>query len=382
MVVAAGCFLCRRRSEKPALKRHETSTEIRKSFHTGNTDTAQNTEILPTPWKTDNSLKCISILGEGTFGKVFKAVNPQNLDNPFVAIKCVDIRKMLKLSCTPGCTTSTTTESNHTSKNVDTNILTTLLNEIDVLSQLSNDHVVRYIDSWAEAEDFSCHKLDRFKLQEYVKSLLTSSLSLPCCILSPYNNIFIRMELCQFTLKYFLVKIDPQNLGIRHVATIFNDVATGLKYIHQKGFIHRDIKPGNLFCKQEQGEGYIWKIGDFGLATRLAEHPDKNYGQLGTKWYWSPEMSRNYSYTTKTDMYSLGLTFLEIVKHGRDEFEMFKLAEKLNVLRSVERSVYLREAVQDKFAPWQKVIAKLVEPEQSKRFDCNKLEVILCNISY
>lgn len=336
-----------------------------------NNDTEEATpDIFPKPWKTDDSLRCIKLIGEGSYSKVYKALDQADVVNPNVAVKCVDIRGMLRT-----CIESDTTR--------EAGVLATLLNEIVVLSVLSSEYVVRYISCWAEAEDSSQHKLDRDNLQEYVEILLSRSAETSTSILwAPRSNIYIKMELCQYTLKYFLenCRLIP-DFGNGHIAPIFRDVTMCLKHIHAKGFIHRDIKPGNIFCKMNKTGGCTWVIGDFGLATKY--FGDRRFGNVGTKDYWSPELRSGSGYTTKTDMYSLGLLFLELLQRKCLDTNMSKISAQLGKLsNSKQRFLYLKVLVEDKFVIWVKLINKLVNPGDTNRICCKELEIALSRIRY
>ncbi|OXA64382.1 Eukaryotic translation initiation factor 2-alpha kinase 1 [Folsomia candida] len=378
-------FMHRRRQKIVVVKRNEPSVEFRKRFSQIDTDhTNESTQVIAKPWMTDESLQCMDLLGEGSFGKVYKVYDPNDFVYPYIAVKCVDVRKTLILSCASASSSTNAPSSSATASNStrNTNLLPKLLNEILVQSKLQDRNVVRYINYWVEAEGRNPEKLNSIELHAYVLKLLEESYSLAWCNFYPSSNIFIKMELCHFTLKSFLAYAQIPSVVNGHAAVIFKDITTGLKHIHGEGFIHRDLKPGNIFCQKNPDGVCIWKIGDFGLTTELNRHAGGNTGQVGTERYRSPEMWRGSRYTTKTDMYSLGVVFLELVKRGGEEYEMFRVVERLRLVRNSERSLYLKGLVQAKFSVWVKVIAKLVELDQTKRLDCDELQVMLGNVNY
>lgn len=83
-------------------------------------------------------------------------------------------------------------------------------------------------------------------------------------------------------------------------------MARGLNYIHQKGLVHRDVKPGNVMLTR-QGSA---RITDFGLA-RLFESGSSSRGGF-TLAYASPEQEAGQPVTAKTDVWSLAVTLLEM----------------------------------------------------------------------
>ncbi len=79
------------------------------------------------------------------------------------------------------------------------------------------------------------------------------------------------MEYCEgLTLRDIIVS-DKELKKKDKYALIFQ-ILQGLVYIHEKGLIHRDLKPMNIFLK----EGFIVKIGDFGLATTISSLENKH----------------------------------------------------------------------------------------------------------
>ena len=95
------------------------------------------------------------------------------------------------------------------------------------------------------------------------------------------------------------------------IATILKSITEALAYIHQNGQIHRDIKPGNAII----GEDGTIKIGDFGVAATLLEQGQRRrarYTQIGTPCYMAPEVLQDSGHTQKADIWSLGITAIEL----------------------------------------------------------------------
>jgi serine/threonine-protein kinase len=82
------------------------------------------------------------------------------------------------------------------------------------------------------------------------------------------------------------------------------DVASGLAHAHERGIIHRDIKPHNILL-DERGSP---KLTDFGIARALDGTTSHNRSYLGTAAYASPEQLRGERVTPKSDVYSFGAT--------------------------------------------------------------------------
>jgi serine/threonine protein kinase len=81
-------------------------------------------------------------------------------------------------------------------------------------------------------------------------------------------------------------------------------VARGLRAAHEKGLIHRDIKPGNILFAGEE----MAKIGDFGLAVAAEQNAEAQNEIWGTPYYVTPERLNNEPEDFRSDIYSLGAT--------------------------------------------------------------------------
>ena len=86
-------------------------------------------------------------------------------------------------------------------------------------------------------------------------------------------------------------------------------IADGLAYAHQQGVIHRDLKLRNVFLARSQNV----KIGDFGLAKAMGSETKTIMKGLGTPAYVAPEQIQGRSTTARTDIYSLGVMYYQML---------------------------------------------------------------------
>ena len=94
---------------------------------------------------------------------------------------------------------------------------------------------------------------------------------------------------------------------------IMEQLCDGLGFAHAKGVVHRDLKPGNIHV---QPNGQV-KILDFGLA-RLGDSDITRTGTvMGTPNYMSPEQIRGQKVDARSDVFSLGAVFYELLSHHR-----------------------------------------------------------------
>lgn len=101
-----------------------------------------------------------------------------------------------------------------------------------------------------------------------------------------------------------------RRLGVAEALRVAEDVLRGLEHAHRRGVIHRDIKPANLFLDADGNA----LIGDFGLARAESLPPITEDGVVvGTFAYMAPELAFGAAATPSSDIYSVGVTFYELL---------------------------------------------------------------------
>ena len=123
--------------------------------------------------------------------------------------------------------------------------------------------------------------------------------------------IYMAMELLEGRDLKDLIRSRDAHLGDK--LAIMEQLCDGLGFAHAKGVVHRDLKPGNIHV---QPNGQV-KILDFGLA-RLGDSDITRTGTvMGTPNYMSPEQIRGQKVDARSDVFSLGAVFYELLCHHR-----------------------------------------------------------------
>ncbi len=159
--------------------------------------------------------------------------------------------------------------------------------------------------------------------------------------------------------------MESKAAAIQEVVRIGIEAAEALEHAHQRGVIHRDVKPGNLLVEKS---GKVW-LTDFGLARRDLDVTATATGaMLGTPRYMSAEQisNREELIDARTDIYSLGATLYEMAT-GRPPFDSQSPLELLTQIQRDEPTA-LRKKDPSIPIPLELVILKCLDKEPQRRY--------------
>ncbi|XP_074252023.1 interferon-induced, double-stranded RNA-activated protein kinase isoform X2 [Saimiri boliviensis] len=175
--------------------------------------------------------------------------------------------------------------------------------EVKALAELDHVNIVHYNGCWdgfdydPESSDYDPDSSDYDP--ENSKNNLRSMT----------KCLFIQMEFCgKGTLDQWIDERRGKEQDKVLSLEFFEQITTGVDYIHSKNLIHRDLKPSNIFLVDTKQI----KIGDFGLVTSLKDD-EKRTRNRGTLRYMSPEQISSQEYGKEVDLYALGLIFAELL---------------------------------------------------------------------
>lgn len=106
-------------------------------------------------------------------------------------------------------------------------------------------------------------------------------------------------------------RIAEGGLSVGEILDIMVEMARGLDFAHQKGFVHRDVKPGNILFRKD-GTAVL---ADFGIAKAMDSSSSSTVAgaSIGTPDYMSPEQARAEPVDGRSDLYSLGTMLYEML---------------------------------------------------------------------
>lgn len=273
----------------------------------------------------------IEKIGEGSFGKVYKAKRTERGRSFYSAIKIISI------PASKGELDSVRAETNNeqSTREYFRNLVEDCIQEIYTMEHFcGNSHVVSFED---------------FKVVEYLDEIGW--------------DISIRMEY----LTSFMDYCTGKELTEKEVIKLGCDLAMALIYCRKLNIIHRDVKPENIFVSRF-GD---FKLGDFGIAREQA-HTMSNMSKKGTYSYMAPEIYKGEKYDSSIDIYSLGIVLYKLMNQNRLPF--LSLDKQLITYRDKENALARRLAGEKMPAPvnasaaFSHIILKACAYEPGKRY--------------
>lgn len=220
-----------------------------------------------------------ALLGEGSFGKVFKAEREEFGEKFYSAIKVLSVPRSSQDIIQERKQGMNDYEIHEYFKSV----VQDLVNEIVLMENLKGASNIVNIDDYRIIE-----RNDEIGW-----------------------DIFIRMEL----LTPFDELLNSPDYTYMDVLKMGVDICTALEMCEYNNIVHRDIKPDNIFISK-YGE---YKLGDFGISRQL-DKTQANMSRKGTLNFMAPEVYKGESYGSSVDTYSLGLVMYKLLNNNRLPF--------------------------------------------------------------
>jgi len=156
---------------------------------------------------------------------------------------------------------------------------------------------------------------------------------------------------------------DENKISVDEAVSIIRQVLQGLECAHQENIIHRDLKPANIM-RDVQGRVVVM---DFGLARTVAGEGMTGTGMLvGTLEYMSPEQAQCLPLDARSDIFSVGLIFYELLT-GKTAYPAESAIASL-VKRTRERAIPACELDQSIPEVLSRIVSRCLEPEPKMRY--------------
>jgi serine/threonine kinase 3 len=150
-----------------------------------------------------------------------------------------------------------------------------LMSEVRFLEQCNSPHIVSYVGSYCATDK---------------------------------SKVWIAMEYCDGGSVSDMIHICDLKLDEKQISAILKGTITGLNYLHKKKQIHRDLKAANILLSADGTA----KLADFGVSAQLTNSVGKRKTAVGTPYWMAPEVLREDFYEQSADIWSLGITAIEL----------------------------------------------------------------------
>jgi len=197
----------------------------------------------------------------------------------------------------------------------DQNAKVTIKKEVDILKKCNNPFIVNYFGCVLAKGEGKKDAKGMFHYPDETK-----------------QPVWILMDFCAGGSLRDYLDNTKKNLTEPQIAAVLAGVLQGLTYLHANSIIHRDLKCGNILLTEN---GSI-KIADFGISTQLsAAATGKAQTLIGSTYWMAPEILAE-NYNNRIDLWSLGITAIEMAEGEPPNFSLkpFQLMLKLPTAES------------------------------------------------
>ncbi len=163
---------------------------------------------------------------------------------------------------------------------------------------------------------------------------------------------------------------ENKKFSLEAIMEVGIQLGNALDYAHERGIVHRDMKPDNIVLSPD---GKSAKVADFGIA-RFEHQTDKETTQvgimLGTPRYMSPEQASGERVNGRSDLFSVGVILYEMIT-GKKAFDADTMPTL--IMQIVKKNpLPIRQVNADAPVGLQKIVNKLMQKKPSRRFQTGK----------
>nr|XP_040039838.1 tyrosine-protein kinase ZAP-70 [Gasterosteus aculeatus aculeatus]XP_040039839.1 tyrosine-protein kinase ZAP-70 [Gasterosteus aculeatus aculeatus] len=150
------------------------------------------------------------------------------------------------------------------------------------------------------------------------------------------EHLMLVMEMASAGPLNKFLSSNKDTVTVENIVSLMHQVSMGMKYLEEKNFVHRDLAARNVLLVKQQ----FAKISDFGLSKALGA--DDNYykartaGKWPLKWY-APECINFHKFSSKSDVWSFGVTMWEAFTYGGKPYKKMKGPEVMRFIDSGNR---------------------------------------------
>eukprot|EP00929_Paragymnodinium_shiwhaense_P000483 TRINITY_DN100721_c0_g1_i1.p1 TRINITY_DN100721_c0_g1~~TRINITY_DN100721_c0_g1_i1.p1 ORF type:complete len:518 (+),score=112.28 TRINITY_DN100721_c0_g1_i1:143-1696(+) len=123
-------------------------------------------------------------------------------------------------------------------------------------------------------------------------------------------QLMVVMELCDHGSAADILRRLHGAMTETEVRLIMREVARGLLYLHEDKKIHRDVKGANILVTKD----FKAKLADFGISAQIENTLARRVTQIGSPYWMAPEVIKGVAYNAKADLWSLGITCIELAE--------------------------------------------------------------------